>query len=115
MRQDDRTADFKLTEVFCAYYDARQHRRGTASQLAFELDLEENIVTLWRELNDRTYIVGTSIFFTINDTVAREVFAAEFRDRVVHHVLYNRIAPFFFGYYRRIRDSFTYRIYKNRK
>ena len=30
-------------------------------------------------------------------------------------LLYNRIAPFFVGYYRRIRDSFTYRIYKNRK
>lgn len=94
MSRSDSIKDFSVGEVFYAYRDARRHKRGTTSQLASELDLEENLVTLWRELNDRTYIVGTSICFTINDTVAREVFAAEFRDRVVHHVLYNRIAPF---------------------
>lgn len=87
--------DFPLEEVFHAYYEARRHKRNTASQLAFELNLEENLVALWRELNSRTYTVGTSICFMIKDTVAREVFAADFRDRVVHHLLYGRLSPFF--------------------
>lgn len=95
MPTKDRVVDFPIEEVFAAYYEARRHKRGTASQLAFELNLEENLVVLWRELNDRTYAVGTSICFMIEDTVAREVFAAEFRDRVVHHLLYNRLSPFF--------------------
>lgn len=95
MSTKDRAVDFPIEEVFAAYYEARRHKRGTASQLAFELNLEDNLVALWRELNDRTYAVGTSICFMIEDTVAREVFAAEFRDRVVHHLLYNRLSPFF--------------------
>ena len=86
---------FSLQEVFSAYYEARRHKRGTASQLSFELCLEDNLVLLWKELCRREYVVGSSICFIIRDSVLREVFAADFRDRVVHHILYNRLSPFF--------------------
>ena len=86
---------FSLQEVFSAYYEARRHKRGTTSQLSFELNLEDNLVKLWKELCSREYIVGSSICFIIRDSVLREVFAADFRDRVVHHLLYNRLSPFF--------------------
>lgn len=74
-------------ELFKAYYDARRNKRKTTSQLRFELNLEDNIVGIYRELCSRRYVVGTSICFIINDSVHREVFAADFRDRVVHHFL----------------------------
>lgn len=36
-----------------------------------------------------------SICFVVNKPVKREIFAADFRDRVVHHLLFNYISPFF--------------------
>ena len=99
---------FQIEELFRAYYDARRNKRSTASQLRFELNLEENIVSLYRELCSRRYVVGTSICFIINDSVQREVFAADFRDRVVHHFLYNRLSPFF-------EKKFIYDSYSCRK
>ena len=98
---------FTIEELFEAYYDARRNKRNTSSQLRFELHLEENITTLYNDLRSKTYVPGTSICFTINDSVRREVFAADFRDRVVHHLLYNRLSPIFER--RFIHDSYSCR------
>lgn len=84
-----------LEDVFTAYYDARRNKRNTYNQLHFEFNLEENLISLYRELEERRYAVGRSICFMILNPVKREVFAANFRDRVVHHVLYNYINPVF--------------------
>ena len=84
-----------LLDVFHAYYDARRHKRNTHSQLEFEFNLEENLVKLYEELRDHTYKVGRSVCFITGTSVKREVFAAHFRDRVVHHLLYNYTAPIF--------------------
>ena len=99
---------FPIEELFQAYYDARRNKRSTISQLRFERNLEDNLVHLYRELCSRRYVVGTSICFIINDSVQREVFAADFRDRVVHHFLYNRLSPFF-------EKKFIYDSYSCRK
>lgn len=99
---------FPIEELFQAYYDARRNKRSTTSQLRFERNLEDNLLSLYRELCSRRYVVGTSICFIINDSVQREVFAADFRDRVVHHFLYNRLSPFF-------EKKFIYDSYSCRK
>lgn len=92
---------------FRAYYDARKHKRNTHSQLEFEFNLEENLVKLYEELRDRTYKVGRSVCFITGNSVKREVFAAHFRDRVVHHLLYNYTAPIFERTF--IADSYSCR------
>lgn len=84
-----------LEDVFNAYYDARRNKRNTVNQLRFEIDLEENLIGLYREIAERRYEVGRSVCFMINRPVDREVFAADFRDRVVHHLLFNYINPVF--------------------
>ena len=84
-----------LTDVFQAYYDARRNKRNTASQLRFEMNLEANLVELTRELETGTYQVGRSVCFMVTKPVRREIFAADFRDRVVHHLLYNWLSPLF--------------------
>ncbi|WP_292253737.1 RNA-directed DNA polymerase [Burkholderia sp.] len=63
--------------------------------MAFEVDLERNLRSLYDELTDGSYRPGRSICFVITRPKPREVWAAEFRDRVVHHLLYNRIGPRF--------------------
>ncbi len=78
-----------LVDLYRAYRDARKHKRKRFYQLEFELDLEAELVALRDALVSRTYTPGTSSCFIINDPKQREVFAAEFRDRVVHHLYYN--------------------------
>ena len=78
-----------LADLYKAYKDARRHKRKKSYQLAFELGFEEELVALRDELMARTYRPGSSTCFIINDPKQREVFAAEFRDRVVHHLYYN--------------------------
>lgn len=90
-------ADFSFEELVQAYLDCRETKRNSASALAFELNLERNLCQLHDELNSGIYRPGRSICFVITRPKPREVWAAEFRDRIVHHLLYNRIAPRFYA------------------
>lgn len=101
------TREQLLVDLFKAYYDARRHKRNTRNQLRFEVNLEENLVNLRDELYERTYKVGRSTCFIIKDPVKREIFAADFRDRVVHHLVYNYIMPIFERTF--INDSYSCR------
>ncbi len=86
-----------------AYSDCRRHKRNTDSALRFEQNLEHNLVELHEELLDGSYRPWKSICFAITRPKPREVWAATFKDRIVHHLLYNRIAPRFIA--RFIADS----------
>ena len=83
-----------LEDIFTAYYEARKHKRNTANQLHFEMNLEENLIRLYRDIRSRTYKVGRSICFMVDKPVQREVFAADFRDRIVHHLIVGYINHF---------------------
>lgn len=82
-----------LEEVIEAYYDCRRRKRNTVNALEFEVDYERNCIDLWRELNSHTYKPRRSIAFVVEHPVKREIFAADFRDRVVHHLIARRIYP----------------------
>ncbi len=84
-----------LEDVFEAYFDCRRHKRGTVNALRFEINFEDELVRLWREINDGSYEIGRSIAFVVNKPVKREIFAADFRDRIVHHLVINKLMPFF--------------------
>lgn len=88
-------AGFSFERLVQAYFDCRKRKRNTASALAFEVNLERNLTTLYRSLVDGTYKIGKTICFDISHPKPREVWAADFRDRIVHHFLYNHIAPRF--------------------
>src|SRR3990172_6773550 len=90
-------ADFSFEELVAAYFDCRRTKRNKPSALAFEQYLERNLVRLYEELQACTYRPGQSICFVITRPKPREVWAADFRDRIVHHLLYNRIAPRFYA------------------
>ena len=82
-------------DLFKAYEDARKNKRNTNAQLDFEKDAEHNLIQLYEELRDQTYTPGKALCFLSTYPVLREVFASQFRDRVVHHLLFNYIAPIF--------------------
>jgi len=82
-----------LEEVIEAYYDCRRRKRTTMNAIAFELDYERECIELWHELNEHRYEPRRSIAFIVDRPVKREIFAADFRDRVVHHLIARRVMP----------------------
>ena len=96
-----------LEELFEAYFDCRRNKRKTCNALAFELDYEHNLIELCNDINSGRYEVGRSIAFIVTNPVRREVFAADFRDRVVHHFLIKKLNPIFERQF--IADSYSCR------
>lgn len=78
-----------------AYYDCRRNKRSTASAVMYELDYEGKLIALKDRVNARTYQPGKSICFVVTRPRYREVFAASFEDRIIHHWVALRLEPLF--------------------
>jgi retron-type reverse transcriptase len=100
----------ELGELFEAYFNCRSNKRNTANAIAFEVDYESNLIALCEELNNGTYQIGRSIAFIVNKPVKREIFAADFRDRVLHHYIIDKLNPLFEKEF--IHDSYASRVAK---
>ena len=100
--------DDLLTDLFTAYYCARANKRNTWAQVKFERNLTDNLIDLYDDIRTHRYRVGRSMCFIIRDPVQREIFAASFRDRVVHHLVYNDLSPVFEQDF--IEDSYSCRV-----
>ncbi|MEI6498746.1 MAG: RNA-directed DNA polymerase [bacterium] len=86
---------FTFENLHRAYIDCRQRKANTFYCLKFTENLEKNLLTLEKELQNRTYKPGQSIAFIVQKPKIREIFAADFRDRVVHHLLFDYLSPIF--------------------
>jgi hypothetical protein len=89
---DLETSGLTVSDIFQAYYDCRKTKRNSHSALTFEMHLERNLMDLYHEVASGQYTPGRSICFVVEYPKVREVWAAQFRDRIVHHLLYNKIA-----------------------
>jgi len=98
---------YSFRALWRQYRACRRNKRNTRNQLAFEIDLEANLFRLQEELRAHTYRPGRSICFVTGGPKPREVFAADFRDRVVHHLLVAQQEPVFERHF--IHDSFACR------
>lgn len=76
----------------------------------FNANLEYELVKLQSELQARVYQPGCYREFLIYEPKQRIISAAPYRDRVVHHALYNIIAPLFERTF--IFDSYANRVGK---
>ena len=88
-----------------AYLEARRHKRNKPYQQRFEADWENNIDSLCESLWSRTYKPLPSVCFVITDPKRREVFAAHFRDRIVHHLYFDYTHEMFERTF--IQDSYS--------
>jgi RNA-directed DNA polymerase len=100
----------KLEELFEAYFACRKNKRNTTNAISFEVDYEQNLVQLYNDINNGSYQIGKSIAFIVDHPVKREIFAAEFRDRIVHHWLINKLNPLLEAAF--IYDSYACRVGK---
>ena len=95
------------SNLYRAYRKALVGARRNEEQARFYYSLENELVTLRRELVDGTYNPGPYRYFMIFDPKEREIAIAPFRDRVVHHAIVNVLEPI---YERRfIYDSYATR------
>lgn len=78
-----------------AYFDCRKRKRRTASAIMYEIDYGGKLIALRDRINNRTYTPGKSICFVVTRPRYREVFAAAFEDRIVHHWIALRLEPLF--------------------
>ena len=101
---------FSLENLYRAWRRCRRGKRRTHNALAFEADLETQLLALRDELVSGIYRPRPPLAFLVERPKRREVFAADFRDRVVHHVLVDHLEP---GWERRfIHDSYACRVNK---
>jgi len=91
------TSGYSFEALVQAYMDCRRNKRNSTSALLFEQRIERNLIDLHEELISGTYQPGRSICFVVTRPKPREVWAADFRDRIVHHLVYNEISPRFYA------------------
>lgn len=106
----DESNSIPLEDFFLAYRLCRKRKRRTINAAEFEANYEENLVKLWKDVNSRHYEIGSSICFMVHRPKDREVFAADFRDRIVHHIIMMRLEPLFECDF--IYDSYSCRVGK---
>lgn len=87
---------------------AQKGKRSNRAVAAFHFRLEENLLQLQDELQQKQYQPGDYRTFYIHDPKERMISAAPYRDRVVHHALCNIIEPLF-------DKTFIFDTYANRK
>jgi len=77
--------------LYTAYRKARRGKAGRRSTAAFTLGLESELLRLQDELGSGVYRPSDYRLFTLYERKPRQIAAAAFRDRVVHHAVMNII------------------------
>ena len=78
-----------MLDLYAAFLCAKQHKSNKPYVKTFEKNLMKNLESLADDLLARRYKPEPSSCFIVERPMKREVFAAQFRDRVVHHLYYN--------------------------
>lgn len=94
-------------KLFEAERIARKGKSHTTDVYNFELNLAENIKQLAGDIWLRQYSPTPGIAFVVKKPVPREIYAAPFRDRVVHHFLFELVYWWWDG--RLINNSYSCR------
>lgn len=97
MTKKNATTNYSFTynEVEEAYKDCEKHKKNTNSAIEFSMNKLAKLMRLCDEINNNEYEIGKSTVFVVKYPVYREIFAADFRDRIVHHLVIKELMPFF--------------------
>ena len=81
--------------LYRAFIKARKSKQGQSPVLVYEKDLDTNILLLQNQLLANSVEVGNYHYFIITDPKVRQICAAPFGERVLHHALMNECHPYF--------------------
>ena len=82
-------------------------KRNKKDVMRYQAQLADNIVVLHTVLNNRTYEHEGYSSFNISDPKPRNIHKASVRDRLLHHIIYNALCPYFDELF--IYDSYSCR------
>lgn len=99
---------FSFKNIYEAYKKCLKNKSNTLNAQYFQSNLIENLIDLENELKSRSYKIGKSICFLTHSPKLREVFAGDFRDRIVHHILVKELEKYY-------EKRFIFDVYNNRK
>jgi len=99
---------YSFQEIHQAYLECRKSKRNSLNAIKFEVHLMDNLWEIYESVNSFTYKPKRYIYFLTSSPKLREVFASDFRDRVVHHLLVKDLEPIF-------EPTFIYDSYSCRK
>ena len=99
-----------IYDLYYAFFCAKKYKANKDYVKHFEKNLHNNIIELADEIMERRYKPQPSVCFIISRPKKREIFAANFRDRVVHHLYYNYTYELFDNTF--IEDSYSCRVGK---
>jgi RNA-directed DNA polymerase len=89
---------------------AMSGKKSKNSVISFNFNLENELILLKQQLEDKTYRPGPYSIFEVKEPKVRKICSSDFRDRVVHHAVCNMMEPFFEK--RSILDSYACRVGK---
>jgi hypothetical protein len=79
-------------DVLTAYQNCCSGKLRSLHQSRFESPLGESISKLETEICQKTYKPLNSVCFVVTHPKPREIFAARFRDRIVHHLIVSELS-----------------------
>ena len=94
-----------LLDLYQAFYDSRRGKSSSSYVIKWEKNLKDNMERLCDDLFLRRYKPLPSKCFIIDYPKKREIFAAMFRDRIVHHLYFNYTHKLFERTF--IQDSYS--------
>ena len=89
------TYDIPFSSIVAAFEDCCKEKMSSKDCLAFLCIYQSKLIDLWNEVRTGRYYPGTSKCFVVKWPVYREVFAADFADRIIQHWWALRVNPLY--------------------
>lgn len=83
-----------IDDIYFAYECCRRRKKNKLGSKKFEVCALYNCIQIAEDINRRQYKLRPAECFLIFYPTIREVFCANFRDRVVQHFVYNELNPY---------------------
>ena len=87
--------EYTYKELLTAYLDCRKRKSTKMNSLSFERDFEKSLRIMLDKINNGTYKILPYKCFISLKPKAREIWSANFKDRIVHHLLYNTVGEWY--------------------
>lgn len=82
-------------DLYNSYLKAKNNHKRSRDVNEFEQDLEENLIKLYYEINNRTLTLNDNYSFIVEEPKPREIFATRMKARIVHHLLDTKLRPIY--------------------
>ncbi|MCB0340904.1 MAG: group II intron reverse transcriptase domain-containing protein [Bdellovibrionales bacterium] len=80
-------------DLLTGHKSCRKGKKPSAPQIAFEQHLGANLLSLHRDIHNCSYATRPAQCFVVARPKPREIFAADYRDRIIHHLIISKLEP----------------------